>query len=61
MNDEFEFDPDGFERDLATTLRNSNEAFRGKYRDELNALSGLSRKRLTQSPQGLPICKSMTN
>jgi len=47
------FDLDGFERDLATTLRNSNEAFRGKYKGELNALSGLSREEVDSITPGI--------
>lgn len=43
MTDEFEFDLEGFESDLDTTLANSRKAFEGKYKDELNALAGLSK------------------
>ena len=42
LADDFEFDLEGFERDLDVTLENSRKAFTGKYKDELNALSGLS-------------------
>ena len=44
MTDEFEFDLEGFEADLDITLENGRKAFTGKYKDELNALSGLSKE-----------------
>lgn len=43
MTDEFEFDLEGFESDLDDTLKKSRLAFEGKYKDELNELSGLSK------------------
>lgn len=42
-SEEFEFDLEGFDADLAATLRQSREAFRGAYKDQLNVLSGFSR------------------
>lgn len=39
----FEFDLNGFQSDLETTLERGREAFQGKYKDELNYLAGLSR------------------
>ncbi len=43
MTDEFKFDLGGFENDLNTTLKKSREAYEGKYKRELNDLSGLSK------------------
>lgn len=53
MADEFEFDLDGFERDLDTTLKNGRIAFKGKYKDELNALSALSKKEIDAITPGI--------
>lgn len=38
-----EFDLDGFTADLDATLERGRVAFRGKYKDQLNQLAGLSR------------------
>lgn len=38
-----EFDLEGFENDFKETLRKGREAFKGKYKNELNLLLGLSR------------------
>ena len=46
MTDEFEFDLEGFEADLDAALERGREAFVGKYKDELNALSGLSKEEI---------------
>lgn len=46
MTDEFEFDLEGFEADLDATLEKGREAFVGKYKNELNALSGLSKEEI---------------
>lgn len=43
MSDEFKFDPEGFRKRLDDTLKQGREAFSGKYKDELNELSGLSK------------------
>ncbi len=53
MTDEFEFDLEGFERDLDTTLENGRRAFTGKYKDELNALSGLSKEEIDTITPGI--------
>lgn len=39
-----EFDLAGFESDLKETLEHSAEAFKGRYKDELNKLAGFSRE-----------------
>jgi len=38
----FEFDLDGFKKDLDESLKNGREAFKGKYKEQLNDLCGLS-------------------
>lgn len=38
-----EFNLEAFETDLDATLERGREAFRGRYKDELNELAGLSR------------------
>jgi len=53
MTDEFEFDLAGFENDLETTLSNGRKAFMGIYKDELNALSGLSREEVDAISPGV--------
>jgi len=42
----YEFDLAGFQTDLNETLERGREAFRGKYKDELNHLAGLSREEI---------------
>jgi hypothetical protein len=42
MTNTFAFDRDGFEHELKSALTQSRIAFLGRYRDELNALAGLS-------------------
>jgi len=42
----FEFDMNGFDEDLQRDLRDARAAFEGKYKDELKALSGLSREQI---------------
>lgn len=37
------FDLEAFEADLDATLERGREAFKGKYKEELNELAGLSR------------------
>ena len=39
----YEFDLEGFNADLKETLARGREAFKGKYKNELNELAGLSR------------------
>ena len=39
----YEFDLDAFKTDLTETLSKGRESFKGKYKDQLNALCGLSR------------------
>lgn len=46
MTDEFDFDLEGFESDLNDTLEKSRIAFEGKYKDQLNDLSGLSKSEI---------------
>lgn len=41
-----DFDLDAFEQDLDDTLKRGREAFRGKYKDQLNELLGLSREEI---------------
>jgi hypothetical protein len=53
MTDEFEFDLEGFEEDLDTTLANGRKAFTGRYKDELNALSGLSKEEIDAISLGI--------
>jgi hypothetical protein len=53
MTDEFEFDLDGFNEDLKTTLANGRKAFTGKYKSELNALSGLSKEEVDTISPGI--------
>ncbi len=53
MPDEFEFDLEGFERDLDTTLKNSRDAFQGKYKNELNTLSALSKEEIDAITSGI--------
>lgn len=53
MNDEFEFDLEGFESDLDDTLKKSREAFEGKYKKELNALTGLSKEEIDSITPGI--------
>jgi hypothetical protein len=53
MTDEFEFDLEGFEEDLDTTLANGRMAFTGIYKDELNALSGLSKEEIDAISLGI--------
>ncbi|HYD79129.1 MAG TPA: hypothetical protein VEC06_04920 [Paucimonas sp.] len=43
---EEEFNPDEFERRLREQLATSRAAFQSRYKDELNALSGLSREEI---------------
>jgi hypothetical protein len=53
MTDEFEFDLEGFESDLDATLTNSRKAFEGRYKDELNALTGLSKDEIDSITHGI--------
>lgn len=53
MTDEFEFDLEGFEEDLEATLENGRKAFVGTYKDELNALSGLSKEEIDAISPGI--------
>ena len=53
MTGEFEFDLDGFEADLDITLANGRKAFTGIYKDELNALSGLSKEEVDAISPGI--------
>jgi hypothetical protein len=53
MADEFEFDLEGFAEDLDTTLANGRKAFTGRYKDELNALSGLSKEEIDAISLGI--------
>lgn len=53
MTDEFEFDLEGFESDLDDTLERSRLAFEGKYKEELNALSGLSKSEIDSITPGV--------
>lgn len=46
MQDNFEFDLEGFDSDLEKTLKISKVAFMGKYKDQLNELAGLSREEI---------------
>ena len=43
-NFDFDFDLGGFEEDLKNTLADGQKAFKGQYKDEINALMGLSRE-----------------
>jgi hypothetical protein len=45
---EFVFDLSGFEEDLDATLERGREAFNGKYKNELNELTGLSRAEIDE-------------
>jgi len=47
-----EFDLDGFEKDLEETLKNGRIAFMGKYKSELNHLSGLSKEEIDEISPG---------
>ncbi|SMO58468.1 hypothetical protein [Fodinibius sediminis] len=47
------FDLDAFEADLEDTLQRGCEAFRGKYRKELNELAGLSRSEIDAITPGI--------
>lgn len=42
----YEFDLAGFKKDLEQTLEKGREAFKGKYKEELNRLAGLSREEI---------------
>ena len=53
MTEEFEFDLEGFESDLDATLENSRKAFKGKYKNELNALAGLSKEEIDTITPGI--------
>ena len=53
MTDEFEFDLEGFEADLDATLANGRKSFTGLYKDELNALSGLSKEEIDAISPGI--------
>lgn len=53
MSDEFEFDLKAFEEDLKITLEKERTAFIGIYKDELNALSGLSREQIDAITPGI--------
>jgi hypothetical protein len=53
MSDEFVFDLEGFEADLDSTLERGREAFKGKYKEELNELAGLSRKEIDKITPGI--------
>lgn len=53
MQDNFEFDPGGFESDLEETLKKSKDAFMGKYKDQLNELAGLSRQEIDKITPGI--------
>jgi hypothetical protein len=48
-----EFDPKLFERRVKSQLKVSGESFRGKYRDELDQLAGLSRQEIDQIAPGI--------
>ena len=51
MNDEF--DISAFEDDLEQSIKDINEAFRGKYKKELNELAGLSREKIDLITPGI--------
>ena len=53
MSNGFEFDLGGFEDDLDETLARGREAFKGRYKDELNELAGLSRAEIDAITPGL--------
>jgi len=53
MTEEFEFDLDGFEADLDATLKKGHKAFTGIYKNELNALSGLSKEEIDAISPGI--------
>ena len=44
----YEFDLEGFNAELQETLARGREAFKGKYKKELNELAGLSRADIDQ-------------
>ena len=48
-----EFDLAGFTADLKETLKNSKNAFKGKYKDQLNELAGLSRNEIDAISPGI--------
>lgn len=48
-----EFDLEAFETDLDATLRRGREAFRGKYKQELDELAGLSRQEIDLITPGI--------
>jgi hypothetical protein len=48
-----EFDPEEFKRRLKSLLKESGEAFDGKYRNELSALAGLSRAEIDTIAPGI--------
>jgi len=53
MGTDFVFDLNGFDRDLDETLKKGRIAFRGKYKEELNALSGLSKDEIDSISPGI--------
>ncbi len=58
MSDNFEFDVEGFQSDLLTTLEESKKAFMGRYKDHLNELAGLSREQIDKiTPDGTDLQK----
>jgi len=48
-----DFDPNAFQRALDESLRRGKEAFLGLYRDELQALAGLSRAEIDAISPGV--------
>jgi hypothetical protein len=51
-DDDFVFDLAAFETDLQQTLQNGRIAFQGKYKAQLEALSGLSRAEIDSISPG---------
>jgi hypothetical protein len=48
-----EFDISAFEDDFEQSIKDINEAFRGKYKKELNELAGLSREKIDLITPGI--------
>jgi hypothetical protein len=46
MSDDVKFDLKGFKNDLDETIKRSRDSFDGKYKKELNELSGLSKEEI---------------
>jgi hypothetical protein len=44
----YKFDPEKFNKELKASLKRGREAFKGKYKNELNELAGLSRAEIDQ-------------